>query len=168
MYFYQLTDKSTKVGAGDHGDAVDLRSTVLAAAPLVLDRIYNAINNNVAAESPFKQKLFRYLVDYRIKWSKRGFHTPITNAIIVKLLQGYGLTETCATACITDPDDMTTGGRPGDIGWEQNDGSVKIIDRKKDLVKLQARVYVSLGKVENMCVYGDSHVNACVAIVVPE
>lgn len=50
-------------------------------------------------------------------------------------------------------------------------------DRKKDLVKLQAGEYVSLGKVEselktcpivdNICVYGDSSKHYCVALVVP-
>ena len=52
-----------------------------------------------------------------------------------------------------------------------------IIDRKKDLVKLQLGEYVSLGKVEaqlkthplveNICVYGDSYKKSTVAIVVP-
>lgn len=52
-----------------------------------------------------------------------------------------------------------------------------ISDRKKDLVKLQAGEYVSLGKVEselktcpivdNICVYGDSSKHFCVALVVP-
>lgn len=51
------------------------------------------------------------------------------------------------------------------------------VDRKKDLVKLQAGEYVSLGKVEselktcpivdNICVYGDSSKHYCVALVVP-
>lgn len=50
-------------------------------------------------------------------------------------------------------------------------------DRKKDLVKLQAGEYVSLGKVEaelktcsvveNICVYGDPSKNYTVALVVP-
>lgn len=53
---------------------------------------------------------------------------------------------------------------------------MKISDRKKDLVKLQAGEYVSLGKVEaelktcpvveNICVYGDSSKTYCVALVV--
>lgn len=52
-----------------------------------------------------------------------------------------------------------------------------LIDRKKDLVKLQAGEYVSLGKVEaelktcpmvdNICVYGDSSKQYCVALLVP-
>ena len=35
----------------------------------------------------------------------------------------------------------------GDIGETYPDGSIKIIDRKKDLVKLQFGEYISLGKV---------------------
>ncbi|XP_063922554.1 long-chain-fatty-acid--CoA ligase 4 isoform X2 [Zophobas morio] len=80
----------------------------------------------------------------------------------------------------TDEDFMEADGRrwfrTGDIGEVHTDGVVKIIDRKKDLVKLQAGEYVSLGKVEaqlktcplidNICVYGDSTKQFCVALVV--
>merc|ERR1719334_1014318 len=65
----------------------------------------------------------------------------------------------------------------GDIGMFEEDGRLKIIDRKKDLVKLQAGEYVSLGKVEtglincplvdNLCVYADSFKDFVVALVVP-
>ena len=37
--------------------------------------------------------------------------------------------------------------RSGDIGRVEEDGTLTIIDRKKDLVKLQYGEYVSLGKV---------------------
>ncbi|KAL1124303.1 hypothetical protein AAG570_002071 [Ranatra chinensis] len=67
--------------------------------------------------------------------------------------------------------------KTGDIGECQEDGVIKIIDRKKDLVKLQAGEYVSLGKVEtelktcpvveNICVYGDASKDYTVALVVP-
>merc|ERR1711874_930035 len=39
--------------------------------------------------------------------------------------------------------------RTGDVGELFEDGTVRIIDRKKDLVKLQLGEYVSLGKVES-------------------
>jgi len=156
------------------------------------------------------------------------------------LLQGYGLTETAATACIPDGGDLSTGrvgpplqdvdiklvnwdeggytvtdqqgprgeiviggghiakeyyGMPektdeeffdedgkrwfktGDIGQMMEDGTIKIIDRKKDLVKLQGGEYVSLSKVEsllkthpgveNICVCGDSSQKFTVALVIP-
>lgn len=63
----------------------------------------------------------------------------------------------------------------GDIGLMSNQGTLKIIDRKKDLIKLIGGEYVSLGKVENalkqvkgvgaVCVFAQSHKDHCVAIV---
>ena len=72
---------------------------------------------------------------------------------------------------MTEENFFTEGGkrwfRTGDVGELFEDGTLRIIDRKKDLVKLQLGEYVSLGKVEsqlkthplveNICVYGDSY-----------
>lgn len=65
----------------------------------------------------------------------------------------------------------------GDIGQYHPDGCLEIIDRKKDIVKLQHGEYISLGKVEsslmscnyvdNIMVYADPFHNFCVALVVP-
>ena len=65
----------------------------------------------------------------------------------------------------------------GDIGQMMTDGTIRIIDRKKDLVKLQNGEYVSLGKVEsllklhkgvdNVCVYADPSQMNTVAMVIP-
>lgn len=65
----------------------------------------------------------------------------------------------------------------GDIGRFHPDGCLEIIDRKKDIVKLQHGEYISLGKVEaalasnnyidNIMVYADPFHNFCVALVVP-
>uniref|UniRef100_A0A672FEK0 long-chain-fatty-acid--CoA ligase n=1 Tax=Salarias fasciatus TaxID=181472 RepID=A0A672FEK0_SALFA len=129
--------------------------------------------------------------------------------------QGYGLTETCGAATISEVWDYSTGrvGAPlvcseitlkdweegdptrknhedffvdekgqrwfctGDIGEFHADGCLKIIDRKKDLVKLQAGEYVSLGKVEavlkncplidNICAYANSDQSYVIGFVVP-
>lgn len=64
----------------------------------------------------------------------------------------------------------------GDIGEFREDGSLKIIDRKKDLVKLNHGEYISLGKVEskiltseyvdNVCVYGNPQKDFVGALIV--
>ncbi|RDX71703.1 Long chain acyl-CoA synthetase 9, chloroplastic, partial [Mucuna pruriens] len=64
----------------------------------------------------------------------------------------------------------------GDIGRFHPDGCLEIIDRKKDIVKLQHGEYVSLGKVEaalivspfvdNIMVHADPFHSYCVALVV--
>lgn len=65
----------------------------------------------------------------------------------------------------------------GDIGKFHPDGCLEIIDRKKDIVKLQHGEYISLGKVEaaltsssyvdNIMIHADPLQNYCVALVVP-
>ncbi|XP_072126990.1 long-chain-fatty-acid--CoA ligase 4 isoform X1 [Mobula birostris] len=65
----------------------------------------------------------------------------------------------------------------GDVGEFHPDGCLQIIDRKKDLVKLQAGEYVSLGKVEsalkscslidNICAYANSEQSYVISFVVP-
>ncbi|OTF80500.1 long chain fatty acid CoA ligase-like protein [Euroglyphus maynei] len=67
--------------------------------------------------------------------------------------------------------------RSGDIAEVYSDGTFKIIDRKKDLVKMANGEYVSLGKIEttlkncncidHICVFGDALANYLVALVVP-
>lgn len=68
--------------------------------------------------------------------------------------------------------------KTGDIGQMEQDGTLRIIDRKKDLVKLQFGEYISLGKVEavlktcpiveNVCIYGDSLKSFVVALITPD
>ncbi|XP_054819384.1 long chain acyl-CoA synthetase 8-like [Prosopis cineraria] len=65
----------------------------------------------------------------------------------------------------------------GDIGRLHPDGCLDIIDRKKDIVKLQHGEYISLGKVEaalstcryvdSIMVYADPFRDYCVALIVP-
>lgn len=88
----------------------------------------------------------------------------------------YNQPEKTAEAFVTDEN----GKRwfyTGDIGIMHTDGVLKIIDRKKDLVKLCHGEYISLGKVEgamnqskyidNCCVYGDSQESYVIVLIVP-
>jgi len=68
--------------------------------------------------------------------------------------------------------------RTGDIGEFDQDGVLKIIDRKKDLVKLQHGEYVSYGKtesvlktapiVENICAYANPDRDFIIAVLIPD
>ena len=53
------------VKRGCQGDASVLKPTIMAAVPLMLDRIYKGINEKVKMGSPFAQKLFHWAIDYR-------------------------------------------------------------------------------------------------------
>ncbi|XP_018564650.1 long-chain-fatty-acid--CoA ligase 4 isoform X2 [Anoplophora glabripennis] len=270
-----MIDSSSKIKRGTKGDASVLHPTCMTSVPLILDRISKSIQEKVSKGSNLKKVIFKFAFDYKTKWTRRGYSTPlidrvvfgavrhlmggslrlvvsggaplspetheqINNCLCVTIVQGYGLTETTSCACVQDFYDNTFGrvGAPCTIcdiklvSWEEGnyrvtdkpyprgeviiggdnisagyyklpdktnedfveaegkrwfktgdiceiheDGVVKIIDRKKDLVKLQAGEYVSLGKVEaqlktcplvdNICVYGDSTKHFCVALVVP-
>ncbi|XP_057672169.1 long-chain-fatty-acid--CoA ligase 4-like isoform X2 [Diorhabda carinulata] len=269
-----MIDGSSKIKRGSKGDASILQPTFMTSVPLILDRIAKAIREKVRQGSMVQKVFFNFGYNYKIKWTKRGFSTPITDRIIFKatrniiggklrliaaggapltpetheliktclcvdLIQGYGLTET--TACGTNQDNydirygrvgppMTTalvrltnwdeggyyvtdkpnprgeillGGdivskgyyknfektnedffeengvrwfRTGDIGEFDSDGSLRIIDRNKDLVKLQSGEYLSLGKIESqlttcsiidcVCIIAEPTKSFCVALVV--
>lgn len=270
-----MIDSSSKIKHGTKGDASVLRPTVMTSVPLILDRIYKGINDKVSKKGGFSKALFDFACQYKCKWARRGFDTPLINRIVFTpirsilggrmkyvlcggaplspethelittclcstVLQGYALTETTSCATVMDLCDRSLGrvGNPttvvdirlvdwdegnyrvtdkpyprgeiviggdnvspgyykmpdktkedffeedgkrwfktGDIGECHPDGAFRIIDRKKDLVKLQLGEYVSLGKVEsqlktcplveNICVYGDSTKHFTVALVVP-
>ena len=53
------------VKRGCQGDASILKPTIMAAVPLMLDRIYKAINEKVGKGSPTFQKLFNWAYNYR-------------------------------------------------------------------------------------------------------
>ncbi|KAG9510695.1 Long-chain-fatty-acid--CoA ligase 4, partial [Fragariocoptes setiger] len=272
---HTLTDESTAVKRGQRGDAVILKPTVIAAVPLVLDRIRKGIFQKIESKGAFAAGLVNFIVDYKKFWTRKGFTTPLINRFIcskvkgmlggrvelvacggaplspethefiqaildVNIVQGYGLTETTASATLMDIYDLDScvAGAPlknvfirlvdweegnyrvtdkplprgevviggdcitagyfkdpeqtaenyveehgkrwfftGDIGEMQANGNLKIIDRKKDLVKLHHGEYVSLTKVEtelkgceyvdNICVYGDSFKSYLVGLVAP-
>ena len=66
----------------------------------------------------------------------------------------------------------------GDVGEVYSNGTIRIIDRSKNIFKLSQGEYVAPEKIENVYIqsnyiaqcfiYGDSFKNYCVAIIVPE
>lgn len=270
-----LTDKSTKIKKGSKGDVSVLKPTLVAAVPVIMDRIFKNVWENVNSSPLVKRVLFQFAFDYKLKYYQKGWSTPLCDKIVFKnikalmggrvrlmlsggaplsaetqrfmnvcfccrLGQGYGLTETCGAGTVVDFNDLSVervgaplicsefilrdwpegnylssnkpfpqgeillgGGNitmgyynnpektaedyttidgvryfcSGDIGQFDADGCLRIIDRKKDLVKLQHGEYVSLAQVETIlkmcplveqiCAVADSKQMYVVGLVVP-
>jgi len=270
-----LSDQSSKIKKGSKGDVSVLKPTLLAAVPMIMDRIRKNVLDKVKEGPVFLKLLFHFAYNYKLLHLKNGFDTPILNRLFfakiasflggrIRLVlsggaplspdtedfmnvcflcpvgQGYGLTETTGGGTCCEAWDYTTGrvGPPvgsneiklvsweeggytvydkpnprgeiviggnnvsmgyfkqpektaevfvvengqrwfytGDIGEMESDGSLRIVDRKKDLVKLSTGEYISLGKVEsvlkqipyidNCCVYVDGAHAFVVVLVVP-
>ena len=273
-----LTEKSPKIAKGQKGDIALVKPTVLVAVPLVLDRVYKGIMASVASKGPLFVEIFNFVYQYKKYWFRKGFDTPIINALMFSKLRealggkvkmlfsggaplandvneffkicicpevviGYGSTECTGGASCSDRfDEVGECGRPafgtkfkleswdeggylitdkpaprgevilssksltkgyynlkdessnasfvvdangerwfrtGDIGqFNPVTGSLRLIDRRKDLVKLQMGEYVSLSKVESeikihplvdtICVYADPTKTATVALIIPD
>ncbi|KAI2808186.1 Long-chain-fatty-acid--CoA ligase 4 [Blomia tropicalis] len=273
---FTLTDSAPGLASDQKCDIKLLKPTVITAVPLVLDRILKEVNEKLRARTPISQPIFKYLMEYKSRWTRRGYkcnivrrllcskvqeqlggnlsymvvggapldsqvQATIKSALDLTLIHGYGATETTGAVMAMDFDDLEYGGvgaplggvklrlkdwhegnysckdiphprgeiiigggsivkgyyklpeqseeafytdrdgtrwfRTGDIGLMYPNGTIKIIDRRKDLIKLQNGEYISLGKVEsalktsqyvdNICVYGGPFSNHLVALISP-
>ena len=82
-----LTDKSTKIVKGGTGDCTVLKPTLMCAVPLVLDRIFKGIQENVGKKGAFFKALFDYCHKYKQKWGRRGYTTPIMDLLIFRSIR---------------------------------------------------------------------------------
>ncbi|KAK3119502.1 hypothetical protein QOZ80_9AG0671480 [Eleusine coracana subsp. coracana] len=118
-----------------------------------------------------------------IDWAEGGYLTtdsPMPRGEIViggpNVTKGYFKTEAKTNEVYKDDERGMRWFYSGDIGRLHPDGCLEIIDRKKDIVKLQHGEYVSLGKVEaslssslyvdNIMIHADPFHSYCVALVV--
>lgn len=118
-----------------------------------------------------------------VDWPEGNYHAtdkPYPRGEIVIggdcVSSGYFKNEELTKECFTVDEDIRWF-KTGDIGELYPDGTFKIIDRKKDLVKLQYGEYISLGKVEselktcplvdNICVFGNGFHDYLIALIVP-
>ena len=82
-----LLDKSTMIKRGSKGDANILQPTVMAAVPLILDRVYKTITEVLKKKGPRFEKIFNICYDYRLKAIKNGEETPILDMLLFSKLR---------------------------------------------------------------------------------
>eukprot|EP00249_Psilotum_nudum_P036460 c7416_g1_i1 orf=253-2238(+) len=256
-------------------DIGELKPTIFAGVPRVLERVYSGTMQKIAAGGSLRKRLFDFAYQYKLYNMMNGYKQDkaspfFDNLVFSKIkqglgghvrfivsggaplakhveeflrvttcaivMQGYGLTETaaasflslpnammmmgtvgppipCIEACLESVPDMNydaINGTPqgevcirgksvfvgyhkhddltrdvlfdgwfhtGDIGEWQDDGSLKIIDRKKNILKLSQGEYVAVESIENVYnqsplvesiwVYGNSFESSLVAVIVP-
>lgn len=79
-----LIDSSPKIGRGQVGDARILQPTVMTSVPLLLDRIVKGMRDKVDRGPLMTKILFNFAYNYKKKWYKRGYGTPIIDRIVFK------------------------------------------------------------------------------------
>ena len=271
-----LLSSSPGLMEGSLADLTVLRPEILAAVPLMLDRMRKSVEAQFIKKGGFAKGILDYALEYKACWNQSGYQTPIIDRLLVKrirkmfggklksicsggamlspdtqvfakstlcvsLFVAYAATETGGAGTMKDYDDEEIGTvgppqygsvirledwdeggyhlsdepnargeiliksksvapcyykrpeqteesffpdidgsnwfRTGDIGEMTAEGSLKIIDRKKDLIKLQFGEYISPARIEaelkccpivdNIGVIANGNHNYCVAIVVP-
>ena len=79
-----MIDKSTKIKKGSKGDTSVLRPTLMCAVPLVIDRIYKGIHENLNKKGPFFKKLVNFCYRYKSYYRQLGMQTPIMDRLIFR------------------------------------------------------------------------------------
>lgn len=119
-----------------------------------------------------------------VNWEEGGYRVtdqPFPRGEVIigskAVATGYYMNEEATKESFRVDENGITWWSSGDIGEILSDGSLKIVDRKKDLLKLSFGEYISLGKVEahlksspivdNICVYGSGKKDFLIAFVVP-
>lgn len=89
-----MIDSSSKIKRGTKGDASVLHPTCMTGVPvsiffirfcisvdvyfqLILDRISKSIQERVSKSSNLRKVIFKFAYDYKTKWVRRGYSTPL-------------------------------------------------------------------------------------------
>lgn len=84
---FTLLDSSPAHIKGQVGDLRLIAPEFFVAVPLVLERIQKEIYRKLNTVSPIAAPIFTYLMDYKIRWTQRGFDTPIINRLVSKRIR---------------------------------------------------------------------------------
>lgn len=85
---FTLTNQSPYIKPGQLGDCAIFKPTILAAVPLVLERIKNALQSTIKSRGPFYDQLFnKFVIEYKRYWWDRYYDTPLLNLLLLRKFQ---------------------------------------------------------------------------------
>ncbi|XP_057837446.2 probable CoA ligase CCL6 isoform X2 [Cryptomeria japonica] len=169
-------------------DIVELKPTIFCGVPRVFDRIYTGLTETCAGSFSSLANVFSMIgtvgppatiIEAKLKSVPEMGYDALSKTprgeICIRgktLFSGYYKREDMTNEVLVDGWFHT-----GDIGEWQQDGTMKIIDRKKNIFKLSQGEYVAVENIENVynrCssvasiwVYGNSFESFLVAVVIP-
>lgn len=73
---------AARLKKGVPGDINVLKPTVMASVPLILDRIYKKVVQDLRARGPLTDAVFRAALGYKSRWLRLGFCTPLLDALL--------------------------------------------------------------------------------------
>ena len=79
-----LTDCSASVKSGSVGDATVLRPTIILGVPLVTERLYRSIRDDIDARSKLLSLLIHFFINYKIYWTGLGYSTPVLDRFLLR------------------------------------------------------------------------------------
>eukprot|EP00794_Sanderia_malayensis_P011017 gene11017-12181_t len=83
-----LSDQSSKIKKGSKGDVSVLRPTLMAAVPMIMDRIRKNVLDKVREGPGFLRLLFQFAYNYKLVHLKQGFDTPLLNRLFFSKIAG--------------------------------------------------------------------------------
>lgn len=86
---FTMTDGGTAIKKGHKGDCSLLKPTIMAAVPMILDRIRKIMIDRLTKRGPLIEEIFNYAMAYKTRWLRRGFNTPIVNSIFCRNIKNY-------------------------------------------------------------------------------
>lgn len=81
---FTLLDSSPAHVPDQVGDLKLIAPEFLVAVPLMLERIIKEVYRKLNERSPISAPIFTYLMNYKIRWTSRGFKTPIIDRLVSK------------------------------------------------------------------------------------
>ncbi|EPB65364.1 hypothetical protein ANCCEY_15573, partial [Ancylostoma ceylanicum] len=82
-----LHDRASKIKPGTYGDCHALRPTLMAAVPAIMDRIFKAVSEEVAASPRIMQELFKLNYERKRARYQEGYCSPFLDRIIFKKIR---------------------------------------------------------------------------------